>query len=91
MRGRALDRRDVVQNACVPIAFVNGADDPFIRASYFSSLHVPTLLPSESAVIPEAGHTPFWNQPERFMPLLARFVARVANAPRAAVSKPTAA
>jgi pimeloyl-ACP methyl ester carboxylesterase len=49
------------------------------------------LQASESAVIPGAGHTPFWNQPERFMPLLARFVARVEGAPRPAASKTTAA
>jgi pimeloyl-ACP methyl ester carboxylesterase len=90
LSGTGVDRRAAVQNAGIPIAFVNGADDPFIRASYFSSLQVPTLQPSESAVIPGTGHTPFWNQPERFMPLLARFIARVASAPRGAVSKPTA-
>jgi len=77
--GVSADQRAAVESARVPIAFVNGADDPFVRVSYFAGVPARTLVSGGPKIIAGAGHAPFWQQAERFNVLLARFVEAVAS------------
>jgi pimeloyl-ACP methyl ester carboxylesterase len=77
MRGDGLDQRRAVENATIPIALVNGGDDPFIRLNYLSGLSFPCLWDHRSYVIEGAGHAPFWQTPDVFNPLFYRFVRTV--------------
>lgn len=70
------DQRRVVMEAAVPVAFVNGAEDPVLRLGYLESLDVPTLW-QKTHVIAGAGHAAFREAPESFNALLHRFAMDV--------------
>lgn len=75
MRGDGADQRRVVEAARVPIAVIDGEDDPIIRHSYVAGLDIPTLWDGHAHVLPGAGHAAFRDAPERFNALLMRFAA----------------
>lgn len=77
-RGDGADQRRTVEAASVPIAIVNGSEDPFVRLGYHAGIHVPELFTDEPIVIAGAGHAPFWERPEAFNPLFDRFIETVA-------------
>ncbi|MDF2799115.1 MAG: alpha/beta hydrolase [Devosia sp.] len=77
MRGDGADQKRVVESADVPVALVNGADDPVVKLPYLDTLAIPQLWMGRSITIPEAGHSPFWSQADHFNRLLVRFVADV--------------
>jgi pimeloyl-ACP methyl ester carboxylesterase len=70
------DQRKVVETADFPVAFVNGANDPVVRLSFFDGLDVPTLW-HKHHVLAGAGHAPFREAPESFNALLHRFAMDV--------------
>lgn len=72
--GAPLDEREIVAGLQVPLAIVNGADDPFIKASYFDTLHAPTLWGGVTHRIDGAGHAPFRQTPAAFNAKLAAFL-----------------
>lgn len=74
MAGQGCDQRRTVEQSQVPIAVVNGENEPFTRLSYVHALHYSTLWTHRCHVIPDAGHALFWDHPEHFNALLARFV-----------------
>jgi pimeloyl-ACP methyl ester carboxylesterase len=76
MRG-AHDQRRAVLEADVPVAFVNGALDPFVRLSYFAGLTVAAPFEGGAQVVDGAGHAPFWTHPTVFNALLGRFLLQV--------------
>jgi len=78
MRGDGQDQKQLVETADIPIAIVNGAGEPVARLSYLESLAIRNLWDGQCIVIPGAGHSPFWQQADRFNGLLARFVEDVA-------------
>ena len=73
-RGDGADQRKTVENTAVPLAFVNGSDDRFVRPGYFEGLRVPLLFDGEQHVVEGVGHAPFWERPDVFNPLLRRFL-----------------
>ncbi len=77
MRGEGADQKRTVEEAVVPIAVVNGANEPFARLSYLNSLNYRVLWGDKCHVIEGAAHAPFLTAPEQFNPLLASFVADV--------------
>ena len=77
MRGEGADQKRTVEEAVVPIAIVNGANEPFARLSYLSSLNYRTLWGDKCHVIEGAAHAPFLTEPEVFNPMLQAFVADV--------------
>lgn len=77
MRGDGGDQRRTVENATVPVAIVNGAEDPFVRLNYVAGLSFASLWDQRCHVIEGAGHAPFWQAPEIFNPLFNRFVRSV--------------
>lgn len=73
MRGDCSDQRLAVETAEVPVALVNGRDEPFVRLGYLDTLAGPSLWHGVPLVIEDAGHAPFWDQPEAFNDLLGAF------------------
>jgi pimeloyl-ACP methyl ester carboxylesterase len=77
-RGDGADQRRAVEGATIPIALLNGADDPFVRLGYLMGIHIPHQYGDEPTVVIGAGHAPFWERPELFNPALDHFVETVA-------------
>lgn len=86
MRGDGVDQKRTVEAAAIPVAFVNGSEEPMARLSYIESLTVPTLWEGRCHTIAGAGHSPFWQAPERFNVLLHRFLTSVAIGVQAPVA-----
>ncbi|XQM34152.1 hypothetical protein DFLDMN_000962 [Cupriavidus sp. H19C3] len=82
--GAGVDQRWVVENLPVPVAVVNGADDPFLRLDYLDSLAYANLWEDRCIRLPGARHAPFWEAPEVFNPVLARFLRDISEVRRAA-------
>jgi pimeloyl-ACP methyl ester carboxylesterase len=79
MRGEGVDQKRAVEEARVPVAMVNGEADTVTRLSYVAALDYSTLWTGACHVIPNAGHAPFWDQPDTFNRLLAQFAGDVAD------------
>ncbi|MFN3955847.1 MAG: alpha/beta fold hydrolase [Pararhodobacter sp.] len=73
--GMPLDECAILTQMQVPLAVVNGAEDPFIRHDYFDTLDAPSLWAQGMVRLPGAGHAPFLQAPAAFNPLLAAFLA----------------
>jgi pimeloyl-ACP methyl ester carboxylesterase len=78
MRGDGADQKQVVEKADFPVAIVNGVKEPVARLGYFSSIHYGWLWEDQCHVVGGAGHSPFWEKPAEFNPLLSHFVDDVA-------------
>lgn len=78
-RGTGHDQRQVVESIELPVAMVNGIDEPFARLSYVAGLRYRHLWGGVCHIVPDAGHAPFRDQPEVFNDLLARFAVDVAT------------
>lgn len=77
MLGGGADQRRVVEETDVPIAIVNGENDPFVRLSYFESVPYRSLW-ERCHVLPGVGHAPFWEDANAFNEILGRFADFVA-------------
>jgi pimeloyl-ACP methyl ester carboxylesterase len=77
LRGQGVDQRRTVEQADIPIAFVNGSRDPFVKLSYLSGLNIQLLFEGKAHVMEGVGHAPFWENPESFNSLLERFLQAV--------------
>jgi pimeloyl-ACP methyl ester carboxylesterase len=87
MRGDGADQRRTVQEAWVPVAIVNGEHEPFARLGYVSGVSSDSLWEGQAHVIEGTGHALFWTNPEKFNPLLARFVKDVEAAEAARLAR----
>ena len=85
MRGEGSDQRHEIESAAVPVAIVNGVDEPFVRQAYLDGLRSPALWKGASQVIGGAGHAPFWDQPAMFNALLTQFAADAAVFAKASI------
>jgi pimeloyl-ACP methyl ester carboxylesterase len=75
LAGNASDQRDLAENSPVPIAIVNGADDPIVNLDYIGSLHYRNLWDDHCFVLRGQGHVPFRQAPETFNEIFARFMS----------------
>ena len=73
--GEPLDEQAIVASMTVPLAILNGAEDPFIKADYFDTLSYGSLWNGRVVRIEGAGHAPFLQAPGKFNALLADFAA----------------
>lgn len=78
LAGGAEDQRRIAETASTPLAIVNGADDAFINRDYFATVAYANLWDGRVFSLAGVGHAPFWEAPDRFNPLLGRFVAETA-------------
>jgi pimeloyl-ACP methyl ester carboxylesterase len=76
--GVGVDQRWVVENLPVPLAVVNGADDPFVNLDYVDSLAYANIWEGRPLRLPGLKHAPAWEGPEIFNPILERFLDDVA-------------
>lgn len=95
MSGRCADEKKFVQTSPVPVAMVNGADDPFFRHRYVAGLRYARLWDGYCHVIPDAGHAAFSEKPEIFNAMLQRFCdelvsGRLDAAPVSTANRPAA-
>ena len=68
------DELAVVADLKKPLAIVHGESEQVVNLSYLRGINMSTLWRGEIQIIPGAGHTPQWEQPERFNRLLMEFV-----------------
>jgi pimeloyl-ACP methyl ester carboxylesterase len=73
------DQRRAIQTAAVPIAFIDGENDNFIRTSYVAALDIPTLW--DRYLLPDAGHAAFWSRSQTYNAILQRFALEAAIRP----------
>lgn len=74
LAGRDLDGREIAETSPLALAVVCGAEDPFVEPAYLESLAVRQLWDGKVQLLDGLGHAPFWEAPDRFDPLLARFL-----------------
>lgn len=81
LRGDGVDQKREVETNPVPIAMINGENDPIVRRSYIESIHYANLWRSTCQSITGASHAPFLEQPMAFNRLLHAFLKDVAIMP----------
>ena len=69
------DERLLVETSNVPIAVVNGAEDPLVDDSYVDDLAYANLWGGRRNLIPRAGHAPFLDASSVFNALLFRWAS----------------
>jgi pimeloyl-ACP methyl ester carboxylesterase len=83
--GGASDERMLAENSPVPLAIVNGADDPLVNVEYIEGLAYRNLWDSHCYKLRGVGHAPFLQAPDPFNAIFLRFAAemtkRAAHAP----------
>jgi pimeloyl-ACP methyl ester carboxylesterase len=72
--GWGADQRHIVETCAIPLAVVSGAREPFVNNDYLRAIAYANLWEGRVHIIDEAGHAPFWQAPDRFNPILARFL-----------------
>ena len=81
--GSGTNQRLTIEAASLPIAVINGASDPLVHLDYFDTVTFRNLWERTPYRLSGLGHAPFWQQPDIFNLLLARFLAQVdATRPR---------
>lgn len=75
--GRGIDQRQTVETSAVPLAIVNGNDEPFVNLDYLDDVVYANLWDGRCHRLPGVGHAPFWEAPEVFDPILERFLRDV--------------
>jgi pimeloyl-ACP methyl ester carboxylesterase len=71
----AADQMQVATTTRVPLAIVNGEDDPFINNDFIAALPYAALWEGRVHRLPGIGHAPFWEAPAVFDPILSRFLS----------------
>lgn len=89
MIGAGVDQRWVAENSTIPLAVLNGSKEPFARLDYVAGLAYGNLWEGRCHVLEGLGHSPFIEAPERFDPVLGRFIDDIA-AGRAAAGQASA-
>lgn len=73
--GKTSDQQTLAVTTQVPLAFVNGAEDPIINTDYIGGLTYQALWDKHCFVLRGEGHAPFLTNPGVFNPIFERFVA----------------
>jgi pimeloyl-ACP methyl ester carboxylesterase len=74
-KGNFADEVEIVRNLKIPLAILQGAEEQVVNPDYLQRLTAPTLWRRQVQVIPDAGHTPQWEQAEAFDKLLDEFAS----------------
>lgn len=72
--GNYQDEIEIVGRLTQPLGVLYGEEDQLINRTYIEDLTMPTLWRGAGQLIPEAGHSPQWEQPTRFNTLLKTFI-----------------
>jgi pimeloyl-ACP methyl ester carboxylesterase len=68
------DEVEAVAQMKRPLAILHGAKEQLVNEAYYDGLAMPTLWRGAVQAIPDAGHSPHWEQPSAFDALLEAFV-----------------
>lgn len=77
--GGTSDQRAIVENSPVPVAVVNGADDPLVETTYVGNVAYRALWDNHCYVLRGAGHASFLHVADAFDAILSRFLADMAK------------
>ena len=83
MYGNGVDQRAFVANRPIPVAMINGTEDPIVRRGYIEHLDYAQLWGGRCHFVDDAGHAPFWEQSQAFNRLLHRFARDMTVEPSA--------
>jgi pimeloyl-ACP methyl ester carboxylesterase len=72
--GAGVNQRQTVEASPVPLAIVNGGNDPFVNLDYLDTIAYGNLWEGRCHRLPALGHTAFWHAPDIFNPILGRFL-----------------
>jgi pimeloyl-ACP methyl ester carboxylesterase len=72
--GAGVDQRTTVESSLVPIAVVNGGADRIVNLDYFDTVAYANLWEGRCHRLSGLGHSPFWESPADFNPVLERFL-----------------
>lgn len=72
--GNYQDEVEIVSRLTRPLGILHGEQDQLINRAYIEALTIPTLWRGAVQLIPEAGHSPQWEQPARFNTRLKIFI-----------------
>ncbi|BCH29022.1 alpha/beta hydrolase [Mesorhizobium sp. L-8-10] len=78
--GSGKDQSVIVATATVPLAVVNGIEEPFVDLGFVSRVRYANLWEGRTHGIEKSGHAPFWDAPQKFDPIFARFLESVDRA-----------
>lgn len=73
-KGEMKDELKIAAKLQKPIAIFHGEGDQLVNREYLQSLTIPSLWRNEVQVIPDAGHTPQWENAKVFNVLLEEFI-----------------
>lgn len=85
--GATSDQRAIVETSPVPVAVVNGADDPLVNTDYVGGVAYRSLWDDHCYVLRGGGHAAFLQVADAFDAILSRFLADMAK--RSAKTGPT--
>ncbi|MDC9598235.1 alpha/beta fold hydrolase [Xenorhabdus anantnagensis] len=71
---QATDQKLLAETSNIPLAIVNGADDPYINFDYINKLNYQNLWKGKVFNLAGVGHAPFWESPELFNSILTDFL-----------------
>lgn len=74
LAGMQIDQREFVTTSSVPLAIINGADDPVINLDYIDTLKYRNLWKDRPLRLAGAGHGPHWQQHHIFNEILQSFL-----------------
>ena len=74
----------LITEGTLPLAILNGDDDPFLLHDYFNQLTYAALWRGEPQRIEGGKHAPFLNRPETYNTLLERFLREAGEMPATA-------
>ena len=77
--GTGEDQEAIVANSHIPLAVVNGADEPFVNLTHIRKLAYANLWQGRTIEVENSGHAPFWDAPSVFDPLFERFFSELAQ------------
>ncbi|KAF3050097.1 hypothetical protein E8E11_001764 [Didymella keratinophila] len=72
--GRGADQVKIVEESEIPIAVINGSEEPFVNLEYVDGLKWGRLWRGELVRMEGLKHTPFWEDPVGFEKLLLQFL-----------------
>jgi pimeloyl-ACP methyl ester carboxylesterase len=78
LRGEGVDQLREVETNPVPLAMINGVNDPIVRQSHIDHIKYANLWRGECQYIHDAGHAPFLEQPVKFNAALHTFMQEIA-------------
>ena len=74
LKGEGCDQVGIVETEEVPVAVINGAEEPFIDLDYIDGLKWKNLWRGQCVRMPGLKHTPFWEDPKGYEGVLVDFL-----------------